>query len=168
MTVLDLRRVARRQERLLAEFGADLVPAPPPVPQLDGAQLARCVQRLKERERSVVVHTFYDEQTAAKRRVSADLRGQRPCDSPSRHPAAASLHGVHGMTTPRERVPVSCAEPIDMAVLMDYWLAALPSADEDAVEEHLMTCDGCGDRLRETIALAEGLRRWRGRDRCRS
>jgi hypothetical protein len=41
---------------------------------------------------------------------------------------------------------------------MDYWLAALPSADEDAVEHHLMTCDACGDRLREAIALAESLR----------
>jgi hypothetical protein len=41
---------------------------------------------------------------------------------------------------------------------MDYWLAALASADEEVVEQHLMTCDGCGDRLREVIALAEGLR----------
>ncbi len=41
---------------------------------------------------------------------------------------------------------------------MDYWLAALPSAAEGAVEQHLMTCDGCGDRLREVIAMAEGLR----------
>lgn len=41
---------------------------------------------------------------------------------------------------------------------MDYWLAALPAPGEDAVEQHLMTCDECGDRLRETIALAEGLR----------
>jgi hypothetical protein len=41
---------------------------------------------------------------------------------------------------------------------MDYWLAALPSGSEDAVEHHLMTCDTCGDRLRETIALADGLR----------
>ena len=62
------------------------------------------------------------------------------------------------MTTPPGRVPVACAEPIEAAVLMDYWLAALPSAAEEAVEEHLMTCDGCGDRLREVIALAEGLR----------
>ena len=65
MTVLDLRRTARRQEQLLAAFGADLVPEPPPVPRLDGAQLARCVQALKERERTVVVLTFYDEQSAA-------------------------------------------------------------------------------------------------------
>jgi RNA polymerase sigma-70 factor, ECF subfamily len=72
MTVIALRRVARRQERLLAEFRADLIPPPPPVPLLDGAQLASCIQRLKERERSVVVHTFYDEQTAAQ--VGASLR----------------------------------------------------------------------------------------------
>jgi RNA polymerase sigma-70 factor (ECF subfamily) len=65
MTVLDLRRSARRQERLLAEFGADLVPDQPPMPRLDGDHLARCVQTLEERERTVVVLTFYDEQTAA-------------------------------------------------------------------------------------------------------
>jgi RNA polymerase sigma-70 factor (ECF subfamily) len=64
MTVLDLRRNSRRQEELLATFGGDLVPAPPPAPRLDDRQLARCVQTLNERERSVVVMTFYDEQTA--------------------------------------------------------------------------------------------------------
>jgi len=64
MTVLDLRRSSRRQEELLATFGGDLVPDPPPVPRLDDRRLARCVQALNERERSVVVMTFYDEQTA--------------------------------------------------------------------------------------------------------
>jgi hypothetical protein len=53
---------------------------------------------------------------------------------------------------------VDCPQPIDEAVLMDYWLGALTSAGEEAVEQHLMVCDTCGDRLRETIALAEGLR----------
>ena len=65
MTVLDLRRSSNRQEALLAMFGGDLVPDPPPIPRLDDRQLAHCVQALKERERSVVVMTFYDEQTAA-------------------------------------------------------------------------------------------------------
>ena len=65
MTVRDLRRRARRQEDLLATFGTDLVPDQAPMPGLDDRQLARCVQALKERERSVVVMTFYDEQTAA-------------------------------------------------------------------------------------------------------
>ena len=62
------------------------------------------------------------------------------------------------MTTVDRRGFVECSNPIEAAVLMDYWLAALPSAEEEAVEEHLMSCDGCGDRLREVIALAEGLR----------
>jgi len=65
MTVLDLRRSTHRQEELLATFGGDLAPSQPPMPRLDDRQLARCVQALKERERSVVVMTFYDEQTAA-------------------------------------------------------------------------------------------------------
>jgi len=65
MMVLDLRRTAQRQESLLEEFGAILVPHQPEMPSLDRDQLARCVQALKERERSVVVMTFYDEHTAA-------------------------------------------------------------------------------------------------------
>src|SRR4029453_4080686 len=65
MTVLDLRRSVRRQEAFLARFSSDLFPEPPSPPRLDDQQLARCVQMLKERERSVVVMTFYDEQTAA-------------------------------------------------------------------------------------------------------
>jgi hypothetical protein len=53
---------------------------------------------------------------------------------------------------------LDCATPIEAGVLMDYWLAALPQASEEAVEQHLMSCDGCGDRLREVIGLAESLR----------
>jgi hypothetical protein len=41
---------------------------------------------------------------------------------------------------------------------MDYWLADLPAGDEEAVEQHLMACDVCGDRLREIIGLADSLR----------
>jgi len=40
-------------------------PAIPPGPRLDDRQLARCVQALKERERSVVVMSFYDDRTPA-------------------------------------------------------------------------------------------------------
>jgi len=65
MTVLELRRSSQRQEELLATFGGDLVPNAPPMPTLDDRQLARCVQGLSERERSVVVMTYYDEHTAA-------------------------------------------------------------------------------------------------------
>lgn len=66
MTVLDVRRNSQRRERLLQTFGADLLtPAASSMPHLDHGQLTHCVQRLKERERAVVVMTFYDEQTGA-------------------------------------------------------------------------------------------------------
>src|SRR3954451_747971 len=66
MTVLDQRRNAQRKERLLEQFGPDLLaPQPATEPRLDHEQLARCVQNLKERERTVIVMTFYDEQTGA-------------------------------------------------------------------------------------------------------
>ena len=54
---------------------------------------------------------------------------------------------------------MSCSNPIDAAVLADYWLAALASSEEEAVELHLLDCDQCGARLREVIALAEGVRK---------
>jgi RNA polymerase sigma-70 factor (ECF subfamily) len=66
MTVLNLRRGADRKRRLLEQYGADLAPgAPPAMPRLDHDLLMRCVQNLHERERTVVVMTFYDEQTGA-------------------------------------------------------------------------------------------------------
>lgn len=66
MTVRDLRRNAQRKERLLEQFGADLLaPLQPSQPRPDHEKLRRCVQNLKERERAVVVMTFYNEQAGA-------------------------------------------------------------------------------------------------------
>src|SRR5580704_5769971 len=66
MTVLDLRRGAQRKERLLDHYGSDmLAPVPAVMPSMDRQQLTRCLQTLKERERAVVVMSFYDEQTGA-------------------------------------------------------------------------------------------------------
>ena len=62
------------------------------------------------------------------------------------------------MTIGDEGNPVNCSNPIDVAVLADYWLGVLPESEETAVEEHLLSCDACGQRLREVIALAEGIR----------
>ncbi len=53
----------------------------------------------------------------------------------------------------------TCADPIDAAILADYWVSALSSSEEEAVEEHLLACDECGNKLREVIAIAEGVRR---------
>jgi len=94
MTVLDLRRTARRQEQLLQQFGADLVPEPPPVPRIDDGRLARCVQALKERERSVVVLTFYDEQSAGETARSLGLSEANV--RVIRHRAIKALHACMG------------------------------------------------------------------------
>ena len=61
------------------------------------------------------------------------------------------------MTTAEEH-PVTCTSPIDYAVLADYWAGMLPSSQEEVVELHLLDCDACGARLRDMIALAEGIR----------
>jgi len=53
---------------------------------------------------------------------------------------------------------MSCANPIDIAVLTEYWLGEQQSAEEESIEEHLFSCSDCGDRLQEVIALAEGIR----------
>jgi RNA polymerase sigma-70 factor, ECF subfamily len=66
MTILDLRRGAQRKERLLEQFGPDLPGSSEFFrPRLDHERLAHCVENLNERERAVVVMTFYDEQTSA-------------------------------------------------------------------------------------------------------
>ena len=54
---------------------------------------------------------------------------------------------------------MSCSKPVDPAVLSDYWLALLTDTEEEAVEEHLLACDECGRRLREVVAIAEGVRK---------
>jgi hypothetical protein len=63
------------------------------------------------------------------------------------------------MTAQGGTAPVECSTPIEPALLLDYWLALLPAAEEEAVEEHLFGCDHCGDRLSEMIELSEALRR---------
>jgi hypothetical protein len=51
-----------------------------------------------------------------------------------------------------------CTTPIDAAILADYWLAALPQSEEEALEEHLFGCAECEARLRDVISLAEAVR----------
>jgi RNA polymerase sigma-70 factor (ECF subfamily) len=66
MTVLDLRRGAQRKQRVFEQFVAEQpVSAEPSLPPVNDEQLARCVQLLKERERTVIVMSYYDEKTAA-------------------------------------------------------------------------------------------------------
>ena len=96
MMVLDLRRNAQRRERLLGQFGSDLaVAVQPSAPHLDREQLARCVQRLKERERSAIVLTFYDEQTSAD--VASFLRVSEANVRVIRHRAIHQLRECMGV-----------------------------------------------------------------------
>jgi len=65
MMVLDLRRTGARRERLLDRYAGDVPMADPAAsPRLDRARLIGCLERLSERERSVLVMTFYDDQPA--------------------------------------------------------------------------------------------------------
>jgi RNA polymerase sigma-70 factor (ECF subfamily) len=66
LTVLDMRRSIRRQESLRERYGSNLGGAmEPALPDLDYEDLSNCVQQLTERERAVVVMTFYDDRTSA-------------------------------------------------------------------------------------------------------
>lgn len=64
MIVLDLRRSRQRQAQLLETFGSTLVPIGPGEASFDGERLAGCVGALRDRERSVIVMTYYDETSA--------------------------------------------------------------------------------------------------------
>jgi hypothetical protein len=53
---------------------------------------------------------------------------------------------------------MSCATPLNAAVLADYWLGLLSQSEEEGLEEHLFSCDDCNARLSEMVALGEELR----------
>ncbi len=59
--VIDTRRNSGRRERLLDAFALDLEPANQSVDATDTDRLGHCLQALPERERSVLVMTFYDD-----------------------------------------------------------------------------------------------------------
>lgn len=72
LVVLDLRRGAERRQRLLERFGRDLFGAGAPRrPELETERLADCLRRLSERDRSVVVMTFYAERRTVE--IAAEL-----------------------------------------------------------------------------------------------
>lgn len=66
MTVQGQRQSERRKARLLEHYGTDRQESTQPsIRWLDLEHLARCVQQLRERERTAVVMTFYDEEAGA-------------------------------------------------------------------------------------------------------
>lgn len=61
MTVIELRRGTKRREALIEVYGSVLAPPAAEEPLVDRQQLSRCLQALNERDRSVVMLTFYEE-----------------------------------------------------------------------------------------------------------
>lgn len=64
LVVLDLRRGQARRTRLLQTYGEALVPEAAAPPSPDRERLAHCLERLPERERTVLLMTFYDDMPA--------------------------------------------------------------------------------------------------------
>lgn len=65
MVVLDLRRTQARRERLIATYREDVPAADPSsAPRLDHDRVLHCLEHLPERERSVLVMTFYEDASA--------------------------------------------------------------------------------------------------------
>ena len=65
MVVLDLTRGSWRRARVLGQFADDLPRAGvADEPRFDTERLTTCLERLSERERSVLVLTFHSERTA--------------------------------------------------------------------------------------------------------
>lgn len=62
LTATDLRRTAARRAQLLEQYGEALVPAcaAEPTHALDRDRLLRCLERLAERERSVILTSFFE------------------------------------------------------------------------------------------------------------
>lgn len=95
MTVLDLRRGTRRREALLETWGdtAEAFEAPEPL-ALDPDRLAGCLDGLSERERSVVVLSFFADKQADE--VGADLSISGGNVRVIRHRALARLRECMG------------------------------------------------------------------------
>ena len=92
MVVLEIRRGTWRRERLLETYGntAEAVEMPEP-PAFDADKLARCLQALAERERTVVVQTFFADRSGDE--IAKELGLSAGNVRVIRHRALARLRG---------------------------------------------------------------------------
>lgn len=51
-----------------------------------------------------------------------------------------------------------CSAPLELPALVEYWLGELDEAAEARIDEHLLGCGHCSERLDEILALARGIR----------
>jgi RNA polymerase sigma-70 factor (ECF subfamily) len=96
MTVIEMKRGRRRREALLEAWGGaeEAYEAPEPL-ALDADRLAACLQALSERERSIVVLTFFSESPAEQ--VGAELGLTAGNVRIIRHRALARLRACMGL-----------------------------------------------------------------------
>lgn len=52
----------------------------------------------------------------------------------------------------------ACADARDLSALIDYWLGDLPPDEDERIEEHLLGCAACSERMGHLVALAGGVR----------
>jgi RNA polymerase sigma-70 factor (ECF subfamily) len=84
------RRTGRRREALAARFiDTAAAPSPPSLAALDAARVAACLRALAERDRLVVLLTFYAEREAP--RIAEDLGVSPGAVRVIRHRAMARL-----------------------------------------------------------------------------
>lgn len=96
LVVLDLRRGALRRDALLRRYGEQAESEAPAAPDtLDREKLARCLEGLAERERSVLVLSFFSDQSAAEigRALGLSAENARVI----RHRALLRLRGCMGV-----------------------------------------------------------------------
>jgi RNA polymerase sigma-70 factor (ECF subfamily) len=96
MTLRDSWRNARRRADLFERFGPDLPDAAQGREPLDTARLAECLEKLADKERRVVVLTFYAGKDAAQ--IAADTGLTAGNVRVVRHRALTRLHGCVGGT----------------------------------------------------------------------
>jgi len=95
MVVLEIRRGSWRREKLLATYGDTAEAVEPPEPlALDAHKLAACVEALAERERTVVVLTFFADKSGDE--VARELGLTAGNVRVIRHRAIARLRGCMG------------------------------------------------------------------------
>jgi len=102
MTVQSGQRVARRREALAAQFmQAPSAIAPPPAEALDASRVGSCLRSLGERDRLVVMLTFYAEREAP--RIAEDLGLSPGAVRTIRHRAMARLRDCVLQPSPKLR-----------------------------------------------------------------
>ncbi len=146
------RRVAQRREALAAQF-IDTAPvtAPASIAGLDAVRVAGCLRALPERDRLVVLLTFYAEREAP--RIAEEIGVSPGAVRTIRHRALTRLRHRRCaiMTAP-------ACERLTRDDLIDYTSGDMPAPEAAVLEEHLFACADCGARAAEFDALLRAIR----------